>query len=638
MAQSWSNDTAEQAAIYDGVRARLKNPAFPLSGYITTAILAIGAVFLSEWVARGALGSSFSYMIATNQPAILAIGGAFLLLLVIDALIGREHKAILIVLPAVIFCAFINQQKQLYLTDPFYPSDILFGRQIMQLMPVLVKERPAMAAGLVLAIVAVLALVGWSWIFAWKRFPKLSLQQRLLRLMVALPLLGCFSDLMDSNKFFWLRDRLQAVPMMWDQKENYAHNGFILAYLFNIPMAAISAPAGYMQKAVANIPVNPLPPVSTRPKPDIIVVMSESLWDPTRLPDVKFDQDPMPTIRSLQGGQMFSPEFGGLTANIEFEAITGFSNAFLPYGSIPYQQYIRKPLPSMATFLRGEGYETRAIHPFQNWFWNRSAVYKALGFAAFRSEENMPPMEKHGNFATDDALMKEVIRQAESIDTPFFFYTVTLQGHGPYEPHRYDTNTVRFEAANMPDGDREELATYVEGVKQADASLKLLVDWAAKRQRETIIVFFGDHLPPLGHAYITGGYMNNVVAERRAPLDQMKREHETPLIVWSSKRGPLKDIGTISPALIPYQVSKLAGLEHPYYTGFLGRVADKYKIIDRYMLESADGAPHADWQRQKDVDPLIKDYRFLEHDLMFGKQYGMDRFFPYYSTLFANAS
>ena len=38
---------------------------------------------------------------------------------------------------------------------------------------------------------------------------------------------------------------------------------------------------------------------------------------------------------------MFSPEFGGMTANVEFEALTGFSNAFLPYGSIPYQQYVR---------------------------------------------------------------------------------------------------------------------------------------------------------------------------------------------------------------------------------------------------------------------------------------------------------
>jgi hypothetical protein len=34
-----------------------------------------------------------------------------------------------------------------------------------------------------------------------------------------------------------------------------------------------------------------------------------------------------PTVRELRSGSMFSPEFGGMTANIEFEALTGFSNA-----------------------------------------------------------------------------------------------------------------------------------------------------------------------------------------------------------------------------------------------------------------------------------------------------------------------
>jgi phosphoglycerol transferase MdoB-like AlkP superfamily enzyme len=633
VAQTVSSGEESRAEQYSHARPRLQNPAFPLSGYLTTALLSVTAVFITEWVSRSNAGEALKFFAATDQPAWLAVGIVFIMLLAIDALIGREHKAILIVLPVLLFGALINQQKQHYLTDPFYPSDILFTRQIMDLMPVLAKERPGMAAGLALGVIAVLALVAWSWIFAWKRFPRLSLRQRSLRLLVALPLVAGFAHMMDYNKFFWIRDRFQAIPMMWDQKENYAHNGFILAYMFNVPMAEISAPAGYMRNAIGNIQLNPLLPVSTRAKPDVIVIMSESFWDPTRLPAVQFAEDPMPTVRALQGGNMFSPEFGGLTANIEFEAITGLSNAFLPAGSVPYQQYIREPLPSMATFLRGEGYSTRAIHPYQNWFWNRSAVYKALGFESFRSEENMPVMPKHGNFATDDALMKEVVRQGDDAETPFFFYTVTLQGHGPYEPNRYDRNTVKFTAEGMPDEDRAELETYVEGVKQADASLKMLVDWAKQRERETIIVFFGDHLPPLGHAYISGGYMNVVTATRRAPLAQMKREHETPLIIWSSKSGPVKDIGTISPALIPYRISKLAGLEHPYYTGFLGRVADNYKIVDRYMLEKADGTPNPDWPRQKTIDPLIKDYRFLQHDLMFGQRYGLERFFPEYSQI-----
>ena len=66
----------------------------------------------------------------------------------------------------------------------------------------------------------------------------------------------------------------------------------------------------------------------------------------------------MPNVRAVRSGSMFSPEFGGMTANVEFEALTGFSNAFLPYGSIPYQQYVRGPVPSLATFFRSEGYET----------------------------------------------------------------------------------------------------------------------------------------------------------------------------------------------------------------------------------------------------------------------------------------
>ena len=70
-------------------------------------------------------------------------------------------------------------------------------------------------------------------------------------------------------------------------------------------------------------------------KPDIIVVMSESFWDPTKLPGVTITPDPIPTVRALRSGSMFSPEFGGMTANIEFEALTGFSNAFLPAAASP---------------------------------------------------------------------------------------------------------------------------------------------------------------------------------------------------------------------------------------------------------------------------------------------------------------
>jgi phosphoglycerol transferase MdoB-like AlkP superfamily enzyme len=601
-------------------------------------LLSIVLIFCVEWIARNSAMEAALFFLDPARPAWTTAGVFFLLFLTLDAVFARENFSVILLAPLALVPALVSRQKQIFLSDPLYPTDFLFGRQIMELMPVLVRDRPWTAAGIVVGMVLAVAALIWLVRFAWRRFPVLNRRQRLTRFAVAVPLLGAFYHLMDYNNFSWVRDRLQVIPIMWDQTENYRHNGFTIAFALNLPMANVTAPAGYMSDAIDKIPTKPVPAgTSHRGKPDVIVLMSESFWDPTRLPNVKLSPDPMPTIREMQSGNVFSPEFGGMTANVEFEALTGFSNAFLPYGSIPYQQYIRNPIPSLATFFRGEGYVSRAVHPFQKWFWNRSAVYKAFGFEQFRSEENLPALQKRGMFASDESLTKEIIRQADQLRDPFFFFTVTLQGHGPYEANRYAKNTIKVEG-NLPAADKQVLETYAQGIKEADDSLKMLMDWAKERDRETIIVLFGDHLPPLNTVYPSTGFMNDVTASRKGSLEQMKAQHETPLVVWSNKTGPVKDIGTISPAFLSYQILKQGGFEHPYYTGFLGNIFDKYRIIDRYMLVDAGGKNTASWGRQKTIPPLIRDYRFLQHDMMFGKRYGTDRFFQSHADLFAGAA
>ncbi|WP_426228142.1 LTA synthase family protein [Pararhizobium sp. DWP3-4] len=612
--------------------------ALSLAGRLSLSLLlSIVLIFCVEWIARNSATEAALFFLDPARPAWTTTGVFFLMFLALDAALARENFGVILLAPLALIPALVSRQKQIFLSDPLYPTDFLFGRQIMELMPVLVRDRPWTAVGIVIGIVLAVAALIWLVRVAWRRFRALTRRQRLARFAVALPLLGAFYHMMDYNNFSWVRDRLQVIPIMWDQTENYRHNGFTMAFALNLPMANVTAPAGYMSDAIDKIATQPVPAgTSHRGKPDVIVLMSESFWDPTRLPNVKLSPDPMPTIRAMQSGNVFSPEFGGMTANVEFEALTGFSNAFLPYGSIPYQQYIRNPIPSLATFFRGEGYVSRAVHPFQKWFWNRSAVYKAFGFEQFRSEENLPVMEKRGIFASDESLTKEIIRQADQLRDPFFFFTVTLQGHGPYEANRYAKNTIKVEG-NLPAADKQVLETYAQGIKEADDSLKMLMDWAKERDRETIIVLFGDHLPPLNTVYPNTGFMNDVTASRKGSLEQMKAQHETPLVVWSNKTGPVKDIGTISPAFLSYQILKQGGFEHPYYTEFLGNIFDKYRIIDRYMLVDKAGKETASWARQKTIPPLIRDYRFLQHDMMFGQRYGTDRFFQSHADLFANA-
>ncbi len=597
--------------------------------WINTALIAAVIVVLSEVLARGTMVDVVEYLTSSSRPGLVAVGIMFLVLCFADAIIGKAYQSTLFVAPLALLPAFFSGQKQLFLSDPLFPSDLLFGRQIMQLLPAMVAAEPVKAIALAIgSLVFIAAFVTLIW-KSRKVFPRLNLTGRGVRLALAFPLLAGFISLMDPMAFSAFRDRLNIVPMMWDQKENYRHNGFLMAFAFNVPMASVSAPAGYNHVAITDMQTDLLPAsfFSGR-QADVIVVMSESLWDPTKMSSVRYSADPMPTIRAAQSGQVFSPEFGGMTANVEFEALTGFSNAFLPYGSIPYQQYIRRPVPSLATFFESKGYVSKAFHPFQGWFWNRNNVYQSLGFRQFQSEENMPVMDKRGIFASDEALTRHIIREADNTSEPFFFFAVTLQGHGPYEHNRYAKNTIEVDAPTLSDGNTSALATYTQGVKEADQSLKALMDWAKKRRRETIIVLFGDHLPPLNEVYTESGYMANVVATRKASVATMKREHETPLVIWSSKRGVQKDIGSVSPAQLPYYIVRMAGYRHPYYTGMLGRVAERYSVIDRHQLIARNNKAQADWALSGRIDPLIRDYRLLQHDVMFGEGYGLDRFFP----------
>lgn len=445
--------------------SKLSGTAYTLANLTIASIVLVVAL---EWIARGSLRDVGAFLTSPARPGVTTIAAVLALLLALDAILGRRYLSLIAVAPLCALTGLISAQKQTYLSDPLYPSDLLFGRQILELLPTMLKAQPLTAALVVLGLCAAIAALVALWLLARRHSPGLSWRERAAGLVLALPLLAGLASLMDYSHYSWVRDRLNIIPMMWDQQENYRHNGFLMAFAFNIPMANVAAPEGYGDNSIADLTSKSASFAANKGDyPDVIMLMSESLWDPTRLENVELSADPMPTIRAKQSGNVFSPEFGGMTANVEFEALTGFSNAFLPYGSIPYQQYIRRPVPSLASFFRGEGYSAIAMHPFQEWFWNRKQVYKNFGFEEFRSEETLPAMEKRGNFASDDALMNEIMATADTAKNPLFLFAVTLQGHGPYEAARYAENTIDV-TGGLSASASQALATYSQGVVEAD--------------------------------------------------------------------------------------------------------------------------------------------------------------------------
>jgi phosphoglycerol transferase MdoB-like AlkP superfamily enzyme len=632
LARFWQSNSMNAAENDDarrgGRRGRLFRLTRALLSLTVTIALSVALVFATELIVRGSLDQTLAFFQQPFRPGWTTVVLFALLLTGFDALLGRRHYGLLFIGPVTLVLAGIGHQKSLYLGDPLYPTDFLYARQIFELLPLLAAERPLMAVLTGVGSIAALAGLAVLWRVWRRRMAPIPLRFRVARLAVVVPALAFFVSIMDYATFSWTRDRLQIIPKMWDQKENYASNGFALAFALNVPMANVTTPDGYDRIAMEAITAPAAGAVSMpEERPDIIMVMSESFWDPARLPGVTITPDPLPTARALQSGSVFSPEFGGMTANVEFEALTGFSNAFLPYGSIPYQQYVRKDVPSLATFLGSQGYATRAIHPFEGWFWNRAPVYEWFGFDRFLSAENMPPMPTRGPLASDSAFTDEIIRQADATDRPLFLFAVSLQSHGPYEPNRYPDSGTEVKAG-ISEWARGSLATYAEGMADADRGLARLIDWARKRTRPTVIAFFGDHLPPLGPVYQETGFLDKPVAPRKEPPAAMAEHRQTPLVIWSNRSGPAAEVGAVSPAFLPLHVLRTAGISHPFYTGFLGEVHKRYPVIERSLLIGSGGAATQDWVRQKEIEPAIRDFRLLQYDIMFGRRHALRRFFP----------
>ena len=125
----------------------------------------------------------------------------------------------------------------------------------------------------------------------------------------------------------------------------------------------------------------------------MVVVLSESFGDPTEFKGIHLTADPIPfTHRVMErtpSGTMLAQKFGGGTANMEFEVLTGMSmSEFAPQLAIAYQMLVPAyaSFPSAVERFEHLGHDAIAIHPFTTQMYRRASVYPLLGFDEFISQ------------------------------------------------------------------------------------------------------------------------------------------------------------------------------------------------------------------------------------------------------------
>ena len=154
--------------------------------------------------------------------------------------------------------------------------------------------------------------------------------------------------------------------------------------VMELPYLAVEKPLGYQKEEAKGLLESYEPEGEGEKgtdKPNIIVVMDEAFSDLGVLGDFTASKEYMPYYHSLKEESETAPNIitgslhvsvcGGNTANTEFEFLTGNTMAFLPQGSVPYQQYIKKNIPALPWYFKEQGYETHAMHPYYASGWDR---------------------------------------------------------------------------------------------------------------------------------------------------------------------------------------------------------------------------------------------------------------------------
>ena len=243
----------------------------------------------------------------------------------------------------------------------------------------------------------------------------------------------------------------------------------------------------------------------------LVLVQCESFFDARRLSPLVPEDLLMSFDACREAGGSFGrfevPAWGANTMRAEFAVLTGIPESALGYDRFnPYHAFARAPIASLAWRLRAEGYRTICLHPFDRSFFRRDLVLPALGFETFLGFESLGG-SRRPPYCSDPELARHVLRVLDLEGPRTFVFAITMGNHGPWLTAAPSINPEpgrSFDATDLPQGG--ELLRYLDGLRQSDEMLQILMDGLACRHCEGVLAFYGDHLPSLPQAFRHFGF------------------------------------------------------------------------------------------------------------------------------------
>jgi phosphoglycerol transferase MdoB-like AlkP superfamily enzyme len=598
-----------------------KNIKQATASFLITAIQVFIIVFIIEWIYRGSFSLTFEWFKVNTRPFWYNYMLLFLLFGSFQVFNRKLYILFSFITSVILFIlALACNIKQAIRGEPVLPSDLFLGAEATNMVNVFSSS---LLIQLIISFGIILILVGYL-IYKIPNHTNRNWVKTISAILIILSFILVYNIEKSDQKSF-LKVKSNISNNVWIQSETYQKNGVVASFVLNMGWLELEVPENYTKKTIENIISNyQVPESKPSQKPDIIMIMSEAFWDPNVLRNLEFNKDPLPYFHKLQEGhttgQLHVPVFGGSTANTEFEALTGISTQLLPAGSLPYLHYVNKSIPALPYLLKEQGYDTTAIHTFHHWFYNRSTVYQKLGFNRFISMEYLENPVPVGPYIHDSNITDEILKKlALTPDLPNFIFAVTTQNHGPYSEtekmlfanidikYNKSKNGLSKESVNM-------LEVYSDNLTEADRELERLITELEKRDRKTMVIFFGDHLPFLGENFKV--YEENDFYKDNKSYEQYLDMYSTPFVIWDNFSGKRENLNIGSTMLSPI-ILEYAGLKGNYLTDYL---------YSQYHSGEISRIVRRDFLYKENIkDYTLDEVKLLQYDMLFGNSYGYDK-------------
>ena len=333
----------------------------------------------------------------------------------------------------------------------------------------------------------------------------------------------------------------------------------------------------------------------------IVYVLSESFADPSRIEGVNLSRNPIPKIQEIKtkvtSGLMQSDGYGGGTANMEFQTLTGlpFYN-INPTVSVLYSEVA----PKMRRLISvSDSFNNKEVIHFESPInYSRNVIYNRLKFNKFISIDDkknydLGYQEVH---ISDESTYKSVLKEMDAKKNQFFS-VITIQNHSPFiagEP-----SDLTATGNGFSDDENTKLTNYSRLLTFTDTATQSFLESLSKIDKKITVVFYGDHLPGL---YPESAFKNNP-----------ESQYQTDYFIWSNFDAPKLNYPLVNSSDFSAMVFEQTNSKVSPYYALLTEVLKKASV-DKKALEG-------------EAQEIAEDLKMVEYDLISGKGYLSKDFF-----------